>query len=45
MLEQAVPDLGGVARLINNAGFQIPGDSHEIDVAMLCKLTIPQNPL
>ncbi len=32
MFEEAIAHLGGIDILINNAGFQIPGDSHEITV-------------
>lgn len=33
MVQTMVSDLGGLDILINNAGFQIPGDSHEIAVS------------
>jgi glucose 1-dehydrogenase len=32
MMEATIEGLGGLDILINNAGFQIPGDSHEISV-------------
>lgn len=32
MIQQAITDLGGIDILINNAGFQIPGESHEVDI-------------
>lgn len=31
MVKTTIDELGGLDILINNAGFQIPGDSHEID--------------
>lgn len=33
MVRQTVEDLGGLDILINNAGFQIPGDSHDVPLS------------
>ncbi len=38
MVRRAVEELGGVDMLINDAGIQIFGDSHEIDAAQFDKV-------
>lgn len=35
MVQQTIDDLGGLDILINNAGFQIPGDSHDIALSAI----------
>src|SRR5262245_2595718 len=38
MMQESLEGLGGLAVLTNNAGFQIPGDSHEITVESFDRL-------
>lgn len=38
MIQQTIDDLGGIDILINNAGIQIPGDSHEIELSKFQKV-------